>query len=83
MVVRFALYDKSSGNVFLMLPRGPDNDDYLDSGTVISGQKARAEGVRWENVGIWQNDAGVVLDEGHAWRYDEKSQEFIDDGEVL
>ena len=80
MLVKFALYAKQSGDVFLMLPGAPDNDDYLTSGEVIYNGRPRASGVKWDAADIWQNTTGVELDETHLWRYDATTSEFVDMG---
>lgn len=78
MIAKFALYRKADGEVFVMLPGLPDNDDYLASGVVVYGGGPRASGVKWDAVGIWQNTTGVELDETHRWCYDEAAEEFVD-----
>ena len=80
MIAKFALYRKADGEVFVVLPGLPDNDDYLTSGTVIFNGRPRAVGVKWDAVDVWQNTTGASLDEAHLWRYDATTSEFVDMG---
>ncbi len=82
MLIKFALYEIDTGNVFLLLPDIPDNDDYLDTGEIIYKGQRRTSGVKWENAEVWENDAGVELDTNHYWRYDADNEVFIDLGEI-
>ena len=80
MLTKFAIYALVDGEVFLTLPGPPDNDDFLTTGEVIYAGRPRASGIKWSAVGIWQNNAGVALDETHRWRYDTATSEFVDLG---
>lgn len=82
MDVKFALYEKDTGNVFLILPDEPSNDDYLKTKEIVYNNKRLVSGIKWENVGIWQNTFGVELDEDLLWRYNEFTQEFIEIGDM-
>ena len=80
MLVKFFLYEKQSGEIFLMLPDVPTNADYLDTGEIWHGGSKRASGIKWNNVGVWENDEGVELDETHLYTYDADSNEITDNG---
>ena len=60
-MIRFFLYGKSDGRVFLRSAYAPSNTDWEDAREVVCKDGTSAKGINWDNVGAFYSSIGFDL----------------------
>lgn len=76
MIAKFFCYEKDTGQVIYFNEAPPINEYLEENKTVHQGGGSGLGGINWDNVGVWENDIGVEVDEEYYYTYNPTANEL-------
>ena len=82
MIAKFFCYEKDNGAVIYFNADLPINEYMEENKTIHADGQAGMAGIKWDKVGVWENDIGIEVDEEYYYAYNPATNELTK-GEMI